>query len=98
LFPRRKTVDPSTLTPSERDELEHKRERRMLKNRESANLSRQRKKEYLDKLESQVRSATHENQLLQSKVCCMKVFGPNLSLCIFFTLALRAARSYPCFL
>lgn len=61
-------MDPSTLNPVEREELEHKRERRMIKNRESASLSRKRKKEYMDNLEARVRYTAHENQMLQKQV------------------------------
>eukprot|EP00045_Choanoeca_perplexa_P009256 m.88298 g.88298 ORF g.88298 m.88298 type:complete len:531 (+) comp14822_c0_seq2:103-1695(+) len=64
----KKEVDPSTLSPSEATELQAKRERRMLKNRESASASRQRKKAYLDGLEQTVREKTEETAALKHKV------------------------------
>ena len=48
--------------------MQAKRERRMLKNRESASASRQRKKAYLDGLEQQARETSEENTALKHKV------------------------------
>lgn len=49
-------------------ESDAKREKRMAKNRESASLSRKRKKEYLDSLELKVASLSKDKEVLMSKV------------------------------
>jgi len=58
--------DPATLTPEEQRIL--KKQRRLLKNRESAQLSRHRKKMHLTSLEKQVEALKKEKAALASKV------------------------------
>jgi|EP00802_Teleaulax_amphioxeia_P006179 hypothetical protein len=58
--------DPATLTPEEQRLL--KKQRRLLKNRESAQLSRHRKKCHLHTLEKQVDSLKKEKAVLQQRV------------------------------
>ena len=53
---------------SHAEEKELKRQRRLVKNRESAQASRERKKQTLEELEAQMRLLNQENNLLQSKV------------------------------
>jgi len=55
-----------TLSDEEKKEL--KRQRRLIKNRESAQASRQRKKSYIDELEKKVMNLTNENSNLYDKV------------------------------
>jgi len=54
------------LSQSEKNEI--KRQRRLIKNRESAQASRQRKKSLIDDLEKKVRDLGNENHLLKRKV------------------------------
>lgn len=54
------------LTPEEEKQL--KRQRRLIKNRESAQLSRQKKKQYVEDLEKSVQSLTAETDTLRSQV------------------------------
>ena len=50
------------------DETEHKKKRRMLKNRQSASLSRKRKKEYLESLEGKSKVLHDENMALEQRI------------------------------
>lgn len=54
------------LTPEEEKQL--KRQRRLIKNRESAQLSRQKKKQYVENLEKQVKTLSSENSNLKTQV------------------------------
>lgn len=54
------------LTPSENNEL--KRQRRLIKNRESAQASRQRKKSHIDELERRVKDLAGENRGLKDNI------------------------------
>uniref|UniRef100_A0A6B2LMT8 BZIP domain-containing protein n=1 Tax=Arcella intermedia TaxID=1963864 RepID=A0A6B2LMT8_9EUKA len=54
------------LSTNEKNEI--KRQRRLIKNRESAQASRQRKKTHIYELEKQVRELTEENEVLKTKV------------------------------
>jgi hypothetical protein len=54
------------LTYAEEKEL--KRQKRLIKNRESAQASRQRKKSYIDELEAEIKKLKQENTLLSSQV------------------------------
>lgn len=59
-------------SPSAPDEDRHaKRQRRLIKNRESAQLSRMRKKIYIDDLERKVTALTQENEMLTKKVASL---------------------------
>jgi len=58
--------DPATLTPEEQRLL--KKQRRLLKNRESAQLSRYRKKSHLQTLEQQLDPLKKERAALQQRV------------------------------
>jgi len=58
------TVRPLTYA----EEKELKRQRRLIKNRESAQASRQRKKSYIDELEAEISKLKQENSFLTSQV------------------------------
>lgn len=58
------------LTPDEKKEI--KRQRRLIKNRESAQASRQRKKSYLDKLEQKVAAINSVNAQLREQLSAMQ--------------------------
>jgi len=61
-----KITEVRELTPSESNEL--KRQRRLIKNRESAQASRQRKKSHIDELERRVKDLSEENHSLKDNV------------------------------
>jgi uncharacterized coiled-coil DUF342 family protein len=50
------------------EEREVKRQKRLIKNRESAQASRQRKKEYVDELEAEITSLKNQNSILTQQV------------------------------
>jgi hypothetical protein len=64
------------LTQSEKNEL--KRQRRLIKNRESAQASRQRKKSHIDDLERRVKDLASENIVLKDKISSMDNENINL--------------------
>jgi hypothetical protein len=64
------------LTQSEKNEL--KRQRRLIKNRESAQASRQRKKSHIDDLERRVKDLASENIVLKDKVSSLDTENINL--------------------
>jgi len=64
------------LTTEEEKQL--KRQKRLIKNRESAQLSRQRKKHYVEELEAQVKALTAENQQLQTQMRQMSTKAQEL--------------------
>ena len=59
-------ADTRPLTSEEEKHL--KRQRRLIKNRESAQLSRQKRKQYVEELESRVKALLNETEQLRSKV------------------------------
>ena len=67
-YVRRKTATRD-LTPEEKKDL--KRQRRLIKNRESAQASRQRKKNYIEKLEAKVASLSQANTQLRAQVAAL---------------------------
>ena len=64
------------LTSEERREL--KRQRRLIKNRESAQASRQRKKNYVETLEQQVATLNGENNRLREHITALSTENKNL--------------------
>jgi len=64
------------LTQSEKNEL--KRQRRLIKNRESAQASRQRKKSHIDDLERRVKDLASENIVLKDKISSLDNENINL--------------------
>jgi len=59
-------VQNGAMVPEEDRQM--KRQRRLIKNRESAQLSRLRKKMYIDDLEKKVNALTQDNETLTKKV------------------------------
>lgn len=62
------TLSQATRQMSPEEECNLKRQRRLIKNRESAQLSRLRKKIYIEELEKKVNTLTSENESLQVKL------------------------------
>jgi len=69
-------TDMRELTQSEKNEV--KRQRRLIKNRESAQASRQRKKSRVDELERRVKDLTHENSLLKENITALTTENTQL--------------------
>eukprot|EP00049_Salpingoeca_infusionum_P005766 m.96529 g.96529 ORF g.96529 m.96529 type:complete len:417 (+) comp13075_c0_seq7:223-1473(+) len=69
---RRRKVDPDALSGEEKQEFLLKKERRMQRNREAASLSRKRRKEYLEGLESNLAKANMAVQQLQTQVVTLQ--------------------------
>lgn len=74
-YVKRKTANRD-LTSEEKKDL--KRQRRLIKNRESAQASRQRKKNYIEKLEAKVASLQQSNNQLRSQVTSLTADNTSL--------------------
>jgi hypothetical protein len=72
----RRLMAKRDLTSEERKEL--KRQRRLIKNRESAQASRQRKKNYMETLEQQVATLNSENNRLREHITALGTENKNL--------------------
>jgi len=72
----RKLMAKRDLTSEERKEL--KRQRRLIKNRESAQASRQRKKNYMETLEQQVANLNGENNRLREHITALSTENKSL--------------------
>jgi len=72
----RKVATSRELSSEEQKEL--KRQRRLIKNRESAQASRQRKKDYIDQLEEKVAKLTSDNVAMKERITALQTENKSL--------------------
>eukprot|EP00003_Mantamonas_plastica_P032719 TRINITY_DN903_c0_g1_i1.p1 TRINITY_DN903_c0_g1~~TRINITY_DN903_c0_g1_i1.p1 ORF type:complete len:742 (-),score=337.13 TRINITY_DN903_c0_g1_i1:85-2310(-) len=72
------TVHPDGRAKTKEELREERRQKRLIKNRESAQLSRQRKKQYLESLEKKVSELDDENRNLHQEVIALQVENRHL--------------------
>ncbi|CAN7975413.1 unnamed protein product [Ixodes persulcatus] len=80
---------PTTMPLTKAEERELKKIRRKIRNKQSAQDSRKRKKEYVDGLESRVKLCTAQNAQLQKKVELLEKQNGQVLLCFSLVLQLK---------